>query len=153
MTFFRSIKSPLSFFVLKEAALSGGSYLGCLQSVKKKTETPFSLAFSFLLALHGDRYEPHLCVSYTAYYAYADLRCCVLVMKTTLMAHLSLGPYKESVNIVQIQMPFPSVGRSFCPSGSSYALGFCDTCMYKLINLYVNILLNDKNHEMICVYA
>ena len=31
-------------------------------------------------------------------------------MKTTLMAHLSLGPYKESVQIVQIQMPFHTVG-------------------------------------------
>ena len=27
------------------------------------------------------------------------------VMKTTLMAHLSLAPYKESVKSVQIQMP------------------------------------------------
>ena len=37
---------PFSLYVLKEAALSGGSYLGCLQSVKKKTEAPFGLAFS-----------------------------------------------------------------------------------------------------------
>ena len=41
-----------------------------------------------------------------------------LVMKTTLLDHLSLGPYKESVTIVQIQMPFHTVG---CPSGGLYA--------------------------------
>ena len=34
-----------------------------------------------------------------------------LVMKTTLLDHLSLGPYKESVTSVQIQMPFHAVGR------------------------------------------
>ena len=44
-----------------------------------------------------------------------------LVMKTTLLDHLSLGPYKESVTSVQIQMPFHAVGRSFRPSGGSYA--------------------------------
>ena len=42
-------------------------------------------------------------------------------MKTTLLEHLSLGPYKESVASVQIQMPFHAVGRSFRPSGGSYA--------------------------------
>ena len=46
-----------------------------------------------------------------------------LVMKTTLLDHLSLGPYKESVTSVQIQMPFHAVGRSFRPSGGSYAPG------------------------------
>ena len=37
-------------------------------------------------------------------------------MITTLMPHLSIGPYKEGVLIVQIQMPFypiVQVGRSF----------------------------------------
>ena len=34
---------------------------------------------------------------------------------------LSLGPYKESVTSDQIQMPFHAVGRSFRPSGGSYA--------------------------------
>ena len=67
MTYFRSIKSFREFFmivvqlvagiavfVLKEAALSGGNYLGCLQSVKKKTEAPFvSLARS---PWRSDRY-------------------------------------------------------------------------------------------------
>ena len=42
---------PFSLFVLKEAALSGGSYLGCLQSVNKKTEAPFGLAFSCSLSM------------------------------------------------------------------------------------------------------
>ena len=37
--------------------------------------------------------------------------------------HLSLGPYKESVTSVQIQMPFHAVGR---PSGGSYAPGSSD---------------------------
>ena len=44
-----------------------------------------------------------------------------LVMKTTLLDHLSLRPYKESVTSVQIQMPFHAVGRSFRPWGGSYA--------------------------------
>ena len=44
-----------------------------------------------------------------------------LVMKTTRMAHLSLAPYKEIVTVVQIQMPFHAVGRSFRLSGGSYA--------------------------------
>ena len=51
----------------------------------------------------------------------ARLRLRVLVMKTTLLDHLSLGPYKESVTSVQIQMLFHAVGRSFRPSGGSYA--------------------------------
>ena len=58
----------------------------------------------------------------------ATLQVCIarlwlraLVMKTTLLDHLSLGPYKESVTSVQIQMPFHAVGRSFRPSGGSYA--------------------------------
>ena len=84
VTYFRSIKSfreffydrgttcwvalPFSLYVWKEAALSGGSYLGCLQSVKKKTEAPFGLAFSFLLALHGARYKPHLRGRCTTYF-------------------------------------------------------------------------------------
>ena len=46
----------------------------------------------------------------------AALRVRALVMKTTLMAHLSLAPYKESVTIVQIQMPFYAVMRSWTPS-------------------------------------
>ena len=52
-----------------------------------------------------------------------------LVMKTTLLDHLSLGPYKESVTSVQIQMPFHAVGRSFRPSGGSYA----PAIMYSLL--------------------
>ena len=61
--------------VLKEAALSGGSYLGCLQSIKKKTEAPLGLAFSFLLALHGDRNVINALARYLrSYYAYAALR-------------------------------------------------------------------------------
>ena len=32
-----------------------------------------------------------------------------------------LAPYKESVKHVHIQMPFHAVGRSFRPSGGSYA--------------------------------
>ena len=55
----------------------------------------------------------------SAYIARLWLRA--LVMKTTLLDHLSLGPYKESVTSVQIQMPFHAVGRSFRPSGGSYA--------------------------------
>ena len=46
------------------------------------------------------------------------LRLRALVMKTTLLDHLSLGPYKESVTSVQIQIPFHAVGRSFRPSGA-----------------------------------
>ena len=53
-------------------------------------------------------------VSHAAYYVFADLRRFVLVMKTTLMANLSFGPYKESVKIVQIQMPFHGVGNAYC---------------------------------------
>ena len=53
----------------------------------------------------------------------ARLRLRALVMKTTLLDHLSLGPNKDSVTSVQIQMPFHAVGRSFRPSGGSYAPG------------------------------
>ena len=79
---------------------------------KEEDRGAFGLAFTFLLALHGDRYKLHLRLSYAAYYAYADLRRCALV---TLMVHLSLGPYKESVKRVHIQMQFHAVGRSFRP--------------------------------------
>ena len=52
---------------------------------------------------------------YSAFTCYvtAALRVRALVMKTTLMAHLSLAPYKESVTIVQIQMPFYAAMRSW----------------------------------------
>ena len=49
-------------------------------------------------------------------YIIAVLHVRALVMKTTLMAHLSLAPYKESVKSVQIQMLYHAVmrvGRSF----------------------------------------
>ena len=36
---------------------------------------------------------------------YAAMQLCS-AMITTLMSHLSIGPYKEGVLIVQIQMPF-----------------------------------------------
>ena len=42
-----------------------------------------------------------------------------LAMKTTLTPHLRISPYKGSVAIVQIQMSFHAVGRSFRPSGGS----------------------------------
>ena len=61
----------------------------------------------------------------------APLRLRALVMKTTLLDHLSLGPYKESVTIIQIQMPLYVVGRSFRPSGGSYAPG----CIYTDVGL------------------
>ena len=41
-------------------------------------------------------------------------------MKATLLDHVSLGPYKESLTIVQIQMLFHAVGHSFHSSGGSY---------------------------------
>ena len=63
-------------------------------------------------------------------------RTCALVMKTTLMAHLSLAPYKESVTIVQIQMPFHAVGRSFRPSGGSYAPDTDDALMIEAEKRY-----------------
>ena len=51
----------------------------------------------------------------------AHLRLQALVMKTTVLDHLSLGQYKESVTSVQIQRPFHAVGCSFRPLGGSYA--------------------------------
>ena len=71
----------------------------------------------------------------------ARLRLRVLVMKTTLLDRLSLGPYKESVTIVQIQMPFYAVGRSFRPSGGSYAPGNTDTCFTYIVCLQIRSCL------------
>ena len=87
---------------------------------KEEDRGTFRSRFPFLARAP---WRSHLCVSYAAYYAYVDLRRCALVMKTTLMAHFSLGPYKGSVKSVHIQMPFQAVGRSFRPSGGSYAPG------------------------------
>ena len=62
---------------------------------------------------------------YSAFTCYvtAALRVRALVMKTTLMAHLSLAPYKESVTIKCRFTLQCGVGRSFRPSGGSYAPG------------------------------
>ena len=42
-----------------------------------------------------------------------------LAMKTTLMPHMRINPYKGSVVTVQIQILFHAVGRSFSPLGGS----------------------------------
>ena len=45
----------------------------------------------------------------------------ILAVKTTIMPHLRIGPYKGSFATVQIQMPFHAVRRYFRPSGGSLA--------------------------------
>ena len=75
----------------------------------------------------------------------------VLVMKTTLIAHLSLGPYKESVKSVQIQMPFHAVGRSFRPSGGSYAPGiaYIDHIMTYMLQQMTFVLESERENTCI----
>ena len=83
MTYFRSKKSFREFIydrgttfvpngnaMLKEAALSGGSYLGCLQSVKKKTEAPFLLALHGTCALATQRITVPLRMLFCSIYSY-----------------------------------------------------------------------------------
>ena len=61
------------------------------------------------------------CATLQVHVAHLQLRASA--MKTALLDHLSLGPYKGSVRIVEIQMPFHTVGHSFHPLGGSYTPG------------------------------
>ena len=102
-------------------------------------------------ALHGNRYEPRVHVYSLCTICMRALRThtrtCALVMKTTLMAHLSLAPYKESVTIVRCR----AVGRSFRPSGASYAPGITYAKCGHNINLSF-LLLHDAFKSMCCMY-
>ena len=72
-----------------------------------------------------------------------------LAMKTTLMPHLRIAPYKESVTIVQIQMPFYVVGRSFRPSGGLYAPGNIHATVHLSCSLHI---INLQSHSSLGVW-
>ena len=63
-------------------------------------------------------------------------------MKTTLLDHLSLGPYKESVTSVQIQMPFHAVGRSFRAAHMLLILYVLHYSLFPDFTLYLQLAEN-----------